>query len=65
MNKEMRNSHQNSHSIKTKIAADLAASYLIDFMLLFAPQVGLEPTTLRLTGKSIPKSITELLGIFT
>jgi hypothetical protein len=44
------NSHQNSHSIKIKLAADLAASHLILFMVLLAPQVGLEPTTLRLTG---------------
>jgi len=32
------------------MAADLAAAYLIDFILLLAPQVGLEPTTLRLTA---------------
>jgi len=43
------NSHQNSHSPKIKMAADLAASYLVDFKVFLAPQVGLEPTTLRLT----------------
>ena len=31
------------------MAADLAASYLVDFKVFLAPQVGLEPTTLRLT----------------
>jgi hypothetical protein len=39
------NSHQNSHSPKIKMAADLAASHLIDFIGFLAPQVGLEPTT--------------------
>jgi len=42
------NSHQNSHSTKIKMAAILATSHLIDFILVLAPQVGLEPTTLRL-----------------
>jgi hypothetical protein len=42
------NSHQNSHSPKIKMAADLAAAYTIDFIGVLAPQVGLEPTTLRL-----------------
>jgi hypothetical protein len=32
------------------MAADLAASHVIDFKVFLAPQVGLEPTTLRLTG---------------
>ena len=32
------------------MAADLAASHLIDFIGFLAPQVGLEPTTLRLTA---------------
>ena len=45
------NSHQNSHSLKIKMAAVLAASHLIDFIVLLAPQVGLEPTTLRLTAE--------------
>ena len=45
------NSHQNSHSPKIKMAALLAASHLIDFIVLLAPQVGLEPTTLRLTAE--------------
>lgn len=31
------------------MAADLAASHLTDFIGFLAPQVGLEPTTLRLT----------------
>jgi len=35
-----------------KIAADLAASHTIDFIDLFAPQLGLKPTTLRLTERS-------------
>jgi hypothetical protein len=43
------NSHQNSHSPKIKMAADLAAAYIVDFIGVLAPQVGLEPTTLRLT----------------
>jgi len=34
------------------MAADLAASHLADFIVFLAPQVGLEPTTLRLTGES-------------
>jgi hypothetical protein len=51
MNKIMRNSHQNSHSNKIKMAANLAASHLIDSVLVLAPQVGLEPTTLRLTAE--------------
>jgi hypothetical protein len=46
----LRNSHQNGHSPKIKMAADLAASHLIDFIDYLAPQVGLEPTTLRLTA---------------
>ena len=33
------------------MAADLAASHLIDFIVFLAPQVGLEPTTLRLTAE--------------
>ena len=33
------------------MAADLAASHLIDFKVFLAPQVGLEPTTLRLTAE--------------
>ena len=32
------------------MAADLAASHLADFIVFLAPQVGLEPTTLRLTA---------------
>ena len=44
------NSHQNSHSPKIKMAADLAASHLADFIGFLAPQVGLEPTTLRCQG---------------
>jgi hypothetical protein len=32
------------------MAADLAASHLVYFIVFLAPQVGLEPTTLRLTG---------------
>jgi len=35
------NSHQNSQSPKTKMAANLAASHLIDFIVFLAPQVGL------------------------
>ena len=50
------NSHQNSHSPKSKKAADLAASHLIVFIVLLAPQVGLEPTTLRLTARDLPCS---------
>ena len=45
------NSHQNSHSPKIKMAVDLAASHVIDFKVFLAPQVGLEPTTLRLTAE--------------
>ena len=45
------NSHQNSHLPKIKMAADLAAAYIIDFIGVLAPQVGLEPTTLRLTAE--------------
>ena len=33
------------------MAADLAASYIADFKVFLAPQVGLEPTTLRLTAE--------------
>ena len=33
------------------MAADLAASHIIDFIVFLAPQVGLEPTTLRLTAE--------------
>src|ERR1022692_3976667 len=33
------------------MAADSAASHLIDFIGFLAPQVGLEPTTLRLTAE--------------
>ncbi len=47
------NSHQNSHSLKIKMAAVLAASHLIDFIVFLAPQVGLEPTTLRLTARHL------------
>jgi hypothetical protein len=36
------NSHQNSHSPKIKMAADLAASHLADFIGFLAPQVVLE-----------------------
>ena len=54
------NSHQNSHSSKIKMAADLAASHTIDFIGVLAPQVGLEPTTLRLTAEC---SAIELLKI--
>jgi hypothetical protein len=42
------NSHQNSHSPKIKMAADLAASHLIDFIVFLAPQVGLESTFKRI-----------------
>jgi hypothetical protein len=41
------NSHQNSHSPKIKMAANLAASHLADFIGFFAPQVGLESTIKR------------------
>jgi hypothetical protein len=50
------NSHQNSHSPKIKMAAYLAASHLADFKVFLAPQVGLEPTTLRLTARILPCS---------
>src|ERR1700721_872169 len=50
-NKKLRNSHQNSHSSKVKMAADSAASHITDFIWSLAPQVGLEPTTLRLTAE--------------
>jgi len=50
------NSHQNSHSPKIKMAADLAASHVADFKVFLAPQVGLEPTTLRLTVAGEPIS---------
>ena len=33
------------------MAANLAASHLTDFIGFLAPQVGLEPTTLRLTAE--------------
>ena len=33
------------------MAADLAAAHLVDFIGFLAPQVGLEPTTLRLTAE--------------
>ena len=33
------------------MAANLAASHLADFIGFLAPQVGLEPTTLRLTAE--------------
>ena len=52
------NSHQNSHSSKIKMAADLAASHLADFIGFLAPQVGLEPTTLRLTAEYLWSPIT-------
>ena len=45
------NSHQNSHSPKIKMATNLAASHAIDSKVFLAPQVGLEPTTLRLTAE--------------
>jgi hypothetical protein len=32
------------------MAADLASAYIVDFIGVLAPQVGLEPTTLRLTA---------------
>ena len=35
------------------MAANLAASHLIDFIGFLAPQVGLEPTTLRLTARNL------------
>jgi len=38
------------------MAADLAASYIVDFIVFLAPQVGLEPTTLRLTARKLPVS---------
>ena len=38
------------------MAADLAASHLADFIVFLAPQVGLEPTTLRLTVAGEPIS---------
>jgi hypothetical protein len=42
------NSHQNSHLTKIKMAADLAASHLIDFIVFLAPQVGLESSIKRI-----------------
>jgi hypothetical protein len=42
------NSHQNSHSPKIKLAANLAASYLTYSIVFLAPQVGLESTTKRI-----------------
>jgi hypothetical protein len=42
------------------MAADLAAPHLAYFIVLLAPQVGLEPTTLRLTAEC---SAIELLRI--
>ena len=42
------------------MAADLAASHLVYFKVFMAPQVGLEPTTLRLTAEC---SAIELLRI--
>ena len=33
------------------MVADLAAAHLVDFIGFLAPQVGLEPTTLRLTAE--------------
>jgi len=42
------NSHQNSHSTKIKMAADLAASHLTDFIVFLAPQVGLESSVKRI-----------------
>jgi hypothetical protein len=38
------NSRQNSHLPKIKMAADLAATYIVDFIYVLAPQVGLEST---------------------
>jgi hypothetical protein len=45
---ESLNSHQNSHSPKTKMAADLAAPHLAYFIVLLAPQVGLELSIKRI-----------------
>jgi len=44
------NSHQNSHLAKIKMAAILAAFHFADSIVFMAPEVGLEPTTLRLTA---------------
>jgi len=44
----LRNSHQNSHSPKIKMAVDLTASHLIDFIAFLAPQVGLESSVKRI-----------------
>jgi hypothetical protein len=49
------NSHQNSHSLKIKMATDLAASHLADFIGFFAPQLGLEPTTPKLYPPSVSR----------
>ena len=38
------------------MAADLAASHGVDSKVFLAPQVGLEPTTLRLTARILPCS---------
>jgi hypothetical protein len=43
------------------MAADLAAAHIIDFIVYLAPQVGLEPTTLRLTVDFLP--VSALFGI--
>ena len=53
------------------MAAKLAALHLIDFLVFLAPQVGLEPTTLRLTAecsaiellRSVLAGLSELLLI--
>ena len=41
-----------------KMAANSAASHLIDSICFFAPQVGLEPTTLRLTAECLGSEYT-------
>jgi hypothetical protein len=38
----LQNSHQNSRLPKIKMEADLAAAYVIDFIGVMAPQVGLK-----------------------
>jgi hypothetical protein len=42
------NSRQNSHLPKIKMSADLAATYIVDFIYVLAPQVGLESTYQRI-----------------
>jgi hypothetical protein len=46
------------------MAADLAAAYIVDFIGVLAPQVGLEPTTLRLTVEDLPFSALLIIVIF-